>query len=233
MSVVTIHQPEHLSYLGFFEKVSRCDTLVLLDCVDYEKNYFQNRNKIYTNQGVEYITVPVVAHIDKIMNIKIHTANWTTMRRKNLNKIEQAYGKAPFFEQYYYDFRASYSLDTDRLSVLNFALLQFVLHSLGIEKRIVLASELNASGSKSELLANICKMLHAEVYLAGGSGKDYLVPNYFDNIRVDYQNFRHPVYTQHRRATFEPYMSVIDALFNVGNDIVRIIAAAQAVAVPV
>ena len=44
MKVVTIHQPEHLSYLGFFHKVSMAQTLVLLDNVQYEKNYFQNRN---------------------------------------------------------------------------------------------------------------------------------------------------------------------------------------------
>ena len=41
---VTIHQPEHLPWLGFFHKMAVCDVYVLLDSVQFTKNNYQNRN---------------------------------------------------------------------------------------------------------------------------------------------------------------------------------------------
>src|SRR5260370_16603293 len=58
--LVTIHQPEHLPWLGFLDKVRRADLLVLLDTVQYRKNYFQNRNRVLTANGPAWVTVPVL-----------------------------------------------------------------------------------------------------------------------------------------------------------------------------
>ena len=57
--VVAIHQPEHLPWLGFFDKARQADLLILLDCVQFRKNYFQNRNRIRTEDGWCWITLPV------------------------------------------------------------------------------------------------------------------------------------------------------------------------------
>jgi len=57
--IVTIHQPEHLPWLGLFDKIRRADLFVILDCVQFRKNYFQNRNRIRTESGWTWITVPV------------------------------------------------------------------------------------------------------------------------------------------------------------------------------
>ena len=50
----------------------------------------------------------------------------------------------------------------------------------------VYASDLNVSGSKSELLANLVKEVCGTTYLSGPSGKDYLDLNYFNHINVEY-----------------------------------------------
>ena len=39
--IVTIHQPEHMPWLGFFNKAINSDLFVILDSVQYEKNYFR------------------------------------------------------------------------------------------------------------------------------------------------------------------------------------------------
>jgi hypothetical protein len=58
--IVTIHQPEHFPYMGFFQKISIADIFVVLDNVNYRKNYFQNRNKIRSSSGEDiWLTVPV------------------------------------------------------------------------------------------------------------------------------------------------------------------------------
>lgn len=64
---VTIHQPEHLPWLGFFHKMAFCDVYVLLDNVQFTKNNYQNRNRLIDEKGTVYwSTVPVrmVGHTD-------------------------------------------------------------------------------------------------------------------------------------------------------------------------
>jgi len=53
---LTIHQPEHLPWTGFFHKMMCADLYVYLDHVQYRKGYFQNRNKIVNNEGKEVWT---------------------------------------------------------------------------------------------------------------------------------------------------------------------------------
>src|SRR5438094_6663058 len=58
--IATIHQPEHLPWLGFFNKADQADVLVLLDTVQFRKGYFQNRNRILGPNGLQWLTVPVI-----------------------------------------------------------------------------------------------------------------------------------------------------------------------------
>ena len=46
--IVTVHQPEHLPWLGFFDKMRQADVFVLLDTTQFAKDDFQNRNRIKT-----------------------------------------------------------------------------------------------------------------------------------------------------------------------------------------
>jgi hypothetical protein len=46
--ICTIHQAEHLSYLGIIDKILQSNVFVILDNSGYRKNYFDNRNKIRT-----------------------------------------------------------------------------------------------------------------------------------------------------------------------------------------
>ena len=48
---ITIHQPEHFPYIGFFQKMESADLFVILDDVQYTKNNFQNRNK-FKNKNI-------------------------------------------------------------------------------------------------------------------------------------------------------------------------------------
>ena len=58
--IITIHQPLHFPYLGFFQKTRAADIFVMLDDVKFCKNEFYNRNKFRNKQGVdEWFTVPV------------------------------------------------------------------------------------------------------------------------------------------------------------------------------
>ena len=124
MHIVTIHQPEHLSYLGFFQKVAMSDTLVLLDNVQYEKSYFQNRNRIYTEQGVRYVTVPVNYRNQAIADVPIAREYFGSVCRKNITTIQRAYRHAPFWDTYGPAFLDIYSQPTPLLATYNENLLR-------------------------------------------------------------------------------------------------------------
>ena len=58
--IVSIHQPEHFPYLGFFQKMQKSDLFVILDNVKFKKNNFQNRNRFLNKSGNdEWFTIPV------------------------------------------------------------------------------------------------------------------------------------------------------------------------------
>jgi len=60
--VVAIHQPNFLPWLGYFDKLARADTFVLLDSVQFPKRNgtWMNRVKLLVGGEPGWITVPIV-----------------------------------------------------------------------------------------------------------------------------------------------------------------------------
>lgn len=210
---IAIHQPEHLPYFGFFNKMSKVDVFVLLDDVQFQKNGFQNRNRIKTSQGVQWITVPVLHSFgQKINEVRIdNRSNW---RRKHLQSILVNYGKAQYFEKYFPLLQEIYSREWDMLCELNITLIQLFIQEFGIKAKLVRSSSLTKTGEKNKLLISICKTLNATSYLSG-MGAAYLdVPLFQKNsLEVEYTYFKHPQYRQ-LHGGFVENMSAIDLLMN-------------------
>ena len=216
---LTIHQPEHLVYLGIVKKIADADTFVIFDSVQFKKNYFGNRNKIRTKDGWVWVTVPVVKQPleTTFKNTKISYS--TPWQKKYLNAVKTSYGKAPYFHEYYPKLEKIILGAGESLCELNIDLLMFALESFGIKKNIVRSSELNIPSDihGSDLCLEICRVMNADQYLAGTSGKDYLKLDTFKDmgIEVEFQDFRHPEYSQ-IGEDFISYMSFIDLLFMEG-----------------
>ena len=90
---VAIHQPHYLPWLGYFAKWASADLFVFLDTVQYEKNGWQNRNRIKAPDGPRWLTVPVKAHLGMAVSVvPIDTSQpW---RARHQRAIEHAYAKA-------------------------------------------------------------------------------------------------------------------------------------------
>jgi hypothetical protein len=225
----TIHQPEFLPWLGWIDKVRQCDVFVLLDSVQYEKNYFQNRNRIRSANGSTWLTVPVLTKGffgQTIRDVKIQ--NDETWRRKHVQSIKQNYSSAPFFDRYFPDLQNIYEAATDNLAELNIAAIEWIVGAFGLKSKFIRSSQLGVTGKRSELLANLCLAVGASRYLSGISGKDYLDPSYFHSAQVivQYQEFNHPIYKQCYEP-FMPQMSSIDLLFNAGPQALQVLAEAN------
>jgi len=224
--IVGIHQPNFLPWLGYFYKLAKCDTFVLLDNVQYTKNSFINRNRIKTPQGVKWLTVPVKIKGrfgQLIKDVEINsTIDW---RKKHLGTLEANYKKARFFEPVFQGLKAVYCAnDWDALCEVNIQLLKWSLSVLKLDRELVRASELNVWGESTRLLIDIVKEIGGDVYLSGFGGAKYQEEELFKKagITLAYYEFKHPVYPQ-LWSDFVPNLSIIDLLFNCGPESLDII----------
>jgi len=222
--IVAIHQPQYLPWLGYFEKIDRADVFVLLDRVQYKKNEWQNRNRIKTADGWQWITVPVMYRFpQRIEEVPIN--NRERWQHKQRQAITSNYRKAPFWEGLAPFIEEILGSDWEMISQLNIFGVKRLAEILGIKTPLYVASELGAfPETPDERLIAITKHFGADTYLAGKGGRDYMDLDLYsrNGIQVLFQEYCHPVYDQ-LFGTFEPCMSVVDLLFNHGGESLKIL----------
>jgi hypothetical protein len=225
--ILTAHQPVYLPWLGLFHKISLADVFCLFDIAQYQKCDFNNRNKIKTPDGSLLLTVPVNAHgrfDEKIKNTKIANNLW---KRQHFKAIYYNYKKSPFFNIYIEDLEDIYmGKEYKYLSDLNSTMLIYFLEKLDINTKIITASDYDFTGKKSDLVLDMCLKLKANKIIFGANGKDYVDVKSFksNNIEMIFQDYVHPKYNQSlQKNGFLPYMSIIDLLFNEGENSKEII----------
>lgn len=216
--IVSIHQPAYIPWIGYFDKIYKSDIHIFLDDVEYSKNNLFNRNKIKVVDGEMWLTVPIKYKSNvRICDIKIdNDSNW---QNKHWKSIKMNYAKAPYFKKYSDVFEKIYSEEWLYLSGLTIKMNKTIADLLGIETKFLKSSELGVNGEKNERLINLCKAVGADTYLSGLGAKSYMDDELFtkNNIKVQYQKFNHPEYKQ-LYGEFIPNLSIIDFLFNSGED---------------
>lgn len=227
--IISVHQPQYLPWLGYFHKMYHSDAFVFLDNVQYKKREYQNRNRIRTKNGDIWLTVPVLRDTEPYSNISgVRIDNSQTWQKKHWKAIYLNYARAPFFKKYSDYFEKVYKTGWDMLADLNMHITRYIAQSLGIDRPIYKESQFNITSKNTARIIDICRALKADTYLSGIGGREYLDEKLFDSsgIKLAYQDFRHPEYTQ-RYEPFIPYMSVIDLLFNCGDSSFRILMPAD------
>lgn len=218
MKIVSIHQPQFMPWLGYFNKIFRAHDFVFLDNVQYKKNEWQNRNRIKASAGPQWLTAPNTYKFpQKINEVRINNAeNW---RHKHLQALITNYSKAPYFKKYMPAFEEFYSREWEFLVDLNIASVQLLLKLFHIEKSCPRSSEMELRETPNERLIDICEKLGADTYLAGVDGAKYMDLELFKNeeIEVVFQEFIHPRYPQ-LFGDFISHLSAIDLLFNCGEE---------------
>ena len=218
--ILTAHQPVYLPWLGLFHKIALSDMFVSFNQVQYQPKDWNNRNKLKTAQGPVWISVPVLrkGFLEcKYTDIKINnTVNWG---RKHFNTLRGSYGKTTHFKLYADFFEDTYKRNWETLVELNEYMLQWFLDTLNIDVPIRRADDWTFRGLKSDHVLDMSRQTGADTYIFGSQGRGYAdVPAFSKaGIEVVFQDYRHPQYPQFHGA-FEPYMSVVDLLFNCGPD---------------
>lgn len=219
---VVIIQPSFLPWRGYFHLIQRSDIFVFYDDVQYDKHSWRNRNQIKTPNGPQWITVPVLTKNkfgQKINEIEINNSNkgW---QRKILGSIFLNYKKAKFYDRYIPVVDNILSKEWPSLCALDVYATKKICEILGIKAQFFISSELNVSGDKISRLINICKKLGGTHYISGPSAKNYLkdTEEFTKNgIKLEFHDYNYPEYTQ-LYGKFEPAVSIIDLIFNCGDE---------------
>ncbi len=217
--IVTIHQPGYLPWAPFLEKALRSDVFVLLDDVQFEKNSEQNRNRIKTPRGAEWLTVPVQRRLGTLIPDVFIPADQDGWRVKHRRSIEQNYRRAPHFDAVAGPLFALLDRPWDRLLDLTLAVDRLFLEWAGFSGRFERASALSVPGRKACRILEFCSRLGADTYLSGPAGLDYLDPAAFASagVRILYQHYDHRDYPQlYPEAGFVPRLSALDLFMNLG-----------------
>ena len=224
---VSIHQPNYLPWLGFFNKVSQSDVYVVFDDVQYPMGKdFHNRNQIKTNNGKTWLTIPVVGKSErrKFDEIQIKDNGWN---EKHLNNIKNFYGKTKYFNDYYPDLEKFYTKTYDKLIDLNMDMNKWFFKLLDINTEIKYSSQicyyqdvfkLNELKGLDKII-HILKQTNTTQYITskGPGASRYIDEKVFkdSNIELIWNEYKHPTYNQ-QFGDFIPYMSILDLLFNEG-----------------
>ena len=229
---VAIHQPQYLPWLGYFDKMDQADCFVLLDDVQFKKNEWQNRNRIKAAAGWQWLTVPVLHRFPQLIHeVRINQADpWS---RKHLRALVSNYASAPFFDLHRPFFEEIYAREWTLLLDLNLTTITYLVETLGIRTKLVLASSLPvpAGVEATQRLIAICQAVGGDTYLSGVGGRGYLDLARFEEagIQVVFQAFRTKPYPQ-RFGAFVPDLSVVDLLFNCDDDSLRTIRQGRIIA---
>lgn len=220
---IAIHQPQFLPWLGYLDKIDRADLFVILDTVQFKKNEWQNRNRIRTAQGWQWVTVPVLHRFGQKLN-EVLINQGEDWRGKHQRAIDIHYGQAAHYERFRTGLALLYGQSWEQLSSVNLAILHWLLEAFGIKTPVKLASAMSLRDEPTDRLIDICRTVGATQYLAGAGARDYMdIPRFeASGIALEIQDFRHPVYAQCYEP-FVPGMAAIDLLFTCGDDALRLL----------
>ena len=216
-----ILQPSYIPWRGYFDQINRADVFIFYDDVQYDKHGWRNRNQIKTDQGRQWLTIPVHSGgvVEKSIPINQVEIDWSKPWNEAHRKaFTFAYKRAPFFQKYAALLESFYQRHDILLADFTIASTIALARELGISHtRFMRSSEITVTGKKTERLVQILTQVGASHYLSGPSARDYIENDKFAaaGISLEYIDYNYPEYPQ-LHPPFDPFVSILDLLFMTG-----------------
>ena len=219
MKKVAIVQSNYIPWKGYFDLVNLVDEFILFDDMQYTRRDWRNRNKIKTENGARWITIPVEVkgkYLQKIKDTVVSDAAWN---HKHWDSIVHSYSRARYFGKYKEIFEELYLGCSEKyLSRINHRFITEICKFLGISTKISWSMDYRLAEGKTERLVDLCKQAGADEYISGPSAKGYIDEEMLEKegIKLSYMDYSgYPEYEQ-LFPPFDHAVSIIDLIFNEG-----------------
>ena len=217
---IAIMQPYWFPYLGYYQLAACADHFVYFDDVNFIKKGWINRNRILNNGQELMLTVPLseVSQNKRINGTRIaQDGKWPA---KLETSLRHAYGKSKHFAEVMPVVSVVHATDHGDVSKLAAASIGNVLQAMGSQVQLSFSSVLAipAEVTGQDRIIAVCKALGATEYVNPANGMALYNGQHFAEagIRLRFLRMRPVVYPQIGSATFVPFLSMLDVLFNVG-----------------
>ncbi|MBL0047977.1 MAG: WbqC family protein [Bacteroidetes bacterium] len=218
---VVILQSNYIPWKGYFDLIHDADVFVFYDEVQYTKNDWRNRNKIYTKNGLQWLTIPISAEAtkQKISEVKLNS-NWQKLHFKTL---QNGYQSAPFYfqlEELMEDYLVKNNWQT--LSELNQYLITRISSKIGIHTQFKNSVDFNLEGNRVERLLSLLQRLGANEYITGPGASIYLADysTLFSSNNILLTFKKYPDYKPYKQfeQPFASPVSILDLIAHVSYD---------------
>lgn len=211
---VGIMQPYFFPYIGYWQLIYAVDKYVVFDDVNYIKRGWINKNYILYNNQRKQINV----YLKGVSQNKLINEVEIGDRDNNLNNltvIQDAYRKAPYFEQVFPIIEKIICQDATNVAEYNEFLLKAIIKYLGISTEIYRSSDLNKDNSLrgQDKIIDICKVLGADAYYNAIGGTELYHIDAFRNNNMELF-FLNPGAVNYKQFgdVFVSDLSIIDVL---------------------
>ena len=220
MKYVAVLQSNYIPWKGYFDIIHDVDEFIFYDEVQFTKNDWRNRNQIITPQGKVWLSIPVGSNEKRLIyEVDIKDSRW---QKKHYQTLEMAYHKAPYWSRYKEFFQfVYYEKKWEYLTEINRFLIEHIAHDfLHLTTKFSDSRAYLTHGVKHKKLLSLVMGANADVYISGPAAKDYIIAEDYENENIkliwkDYNGY--PEYPQ-LWESFTHNVSIIDLLFNVGED---------------
>lgn len=220
MKKVAILQSNYIPWKGYFDIIHDVDLFIFYDEVQYTRCDWRNRNKIYTSDGLKWLSIPVAGNRDMAIDeVRVADKKW---QKNHFSSIQANYARAPYWKEYKDFFEHVYlEMEWEYLYQINRFLIETISREfLGIKTEFADCRNFSSKGQKHEKLLNLAISAGAEYYLSGPAAKDYIIEEDYkkSGIQLAWKDYSgYPEYKQ-LHEPFEHAVSIIDLLFNTGKD---------------
>tara|TARA_Y100001970_G_scaffold116227_1_gene144699 strand:+ start:2147 stop:2842 length:696 start_codon:yes stop_codon:yes gene_type:complete len=222
--IIAIHQPNYLPWIGYFRKIFTADYFIFLDDATFSKGSVTNRVRIMEDSKPVWLTIPANPPLGtSITDVEIAKPDWS---QRHLNRLHNAYRTAPCFSSVWMDVQEMFAeLPNGNLGEINRYLIERLCAKIGITSIFYRSFNIpnpKKAVSDDRLIDLILSIPGAKGYLSGSGGRKYQDESKFTaaGLELYYNDYIPQPYLQTAHG-FEPGLSIIDALFNVGWDGVR------------
>ena len=224
MKKIAIVQSNYIPWKGYFDMIAAVDEFILYDDMQYTRRDWRNRNQIKTSQGIQWLTIPVLAkgkYDQKIRETEIDGTEWA---RTHWSSLAQNYRRAPHFAEIAAWLEPLYLEESySRISELNRRFIEVICKYLGIKTTISNSWDYTLIDGKTERLANLCMQAGGTEYISGPAAKDYVDKKIFEDAGIKLSWFDYAGYPEYPQlwGEFSHGVTILDLLFNCGKDAER------------